>query len=486
MSLIYNYVIPQGVIIPDTQDIQNDVITEYKDQFGANLVTTANTPQGILITAESLARSAMAQNNANLANQINPNLAGGIYLDALLALTGSSRTTATPSLVDVTLSGEAGTVIPAGSQASDVNGNIWETLSDETIGAGSPGTVVATMQAFLDGAIIVNANQINTIVTPVIGWDSVTNEAANYYTGTVEQSDADARALRLNTLAIQGQSLPQAITSGLFAIPGVIGVSFLENVTATSSSVPAKNSGNPATTLVANSIYVCVDPGISSTTTYSAGTITQSGTTITGTGTTFTSAMVGGTITPTGYSAMDITGFTSATSITVNVSQTISTATAYSLVYTSPYPNINSNDEIANTILEKKSAGCNWNNGNGHAQSVSITNAYSGQVFNVLFDLPILLPMQIQMTVSNPGGIINLINAIQTLIYNYSLTNWTVNQNISAYDLSGVILQTYPTIIIHSFQVAVGAPTPVWLSEYLTEIYQKPTINLPSIQVTVS
>lgn len=60
---------------------------------------------------------------------------------------------------------------------------------------------------------------------------------------------------------------------------------------------------------------------------YSTGTAAQSGLTVTGTGTTFTSAMVGMTITySTGETGL-ITGYTSATSIAVDVSQTVADTT---------------------------------------------------------------------------------------------------------------------------------------------------------------
>jgi len=60
---------------------------------------------------------------------------------------------------------------------------------------------------------------------------------------------------------------------------------------------------------------------------YSTGTAAQSGTTVTGTGTTFTSAMVGMTIVySTGETAL-ITAYTSATSITVDTSQTVTDTT---------------------------------------------------------------------------------------------------------------------------------------------------------------
>src|SRR5277367_2945438 len=118
-SVPYQYLDATGVIIADTSSLLADVQGEYQSVFGADLIVTPDTPQGVLITAETLSRVAVVNNNAALANQINPNIAGGVFLDALLALTGMQRTPATPTVVpNVSLTGVPGTVIAAGALAA--------------------------------------------------------------------------------------------------------------------------------------------------------------------------------------------------------------------------------------------------------------------------------------------------------------------------------------------------------------------------------
>src|ERR1700744_3487884 len=98
-SLVYNYIDLNGVIVPDSSSILGEVQTEWQDTFGQDLIVTPDTPQGVIITGDALARIAVANNNAVLANQINPNIAGGTYLDAIWALTGGQRYVATQTLV---------------------------------------------------------------------------------------------------------------------------------------------------------------------------------------------------------------------------------------------------------------------------------------------------------------------------------------------------------------------------------------------------
>src|ERR1700753_1714778 len=112
----YQYILPTGTVVPDTSGLLSDVQSEYRAVFGADLIVTPDTPQGVLIAAEALARTEVVNNNAALANQINPNIAGGVFLDAIGFLTGIQRTAATSTVVpNVTLSGVPGTVIAAGT-----------------------------------------------------------------------------------------------------------------------------------------------------------------------------------------------------------------------------------------------------------------------------------------------------------------------------------------------------------------------------------
>lgn len=251
MADVYTYVTPTGVIVPDTSVIQEDVISEFQQTFGTDLVTTPNTPQGLLIVSETAARTAVADNNAALSNQINPNVAGGVFLDAIGALTGSFRTPAMPSTVTVAITGVSGTVIPQGSQAKDsVYGNVFETATGVTIVDGSA-TVI--MQSVEDGPIVAAAGTLTQIVSNILGWETVTN-AADAVLGTVTQSDEQFRFQRRQTLAAQGASTTQAIVSILYQVPGVMSVFFQEN---TSNTTQVING----VTMVSHSIYACVEGG---------------------------------------------------------------------------------------------------------------------------------------------------------------------------------------------------------------------------------
>lgn len=247
----YQYIDSTGVIVADTADTLTTVQNEFKAAFGSDLIVTADTPQGVLITAEALARDAVIRNNADVANQINPNLAGGIFLDAICALTGVERIAATRSSVTAQLTGVAATLIPAGSQAQTAAGDIFFSASDVTLDVNGEGSVTFYSQSY--GPIACGVSELTQIVTGVLGWETITNWDAAVL-GANLQSDVSLRAYRRNTLAQQGVSISEAITSALNAVDGVKSLSFRENTANTTATIDGIS-------MVAKSVYACVDGG---------------------------------------------------------------------------------------------------------------------------------------------------------------------------------------------------------------------------------
>lgn len=252
MADAYEYVASTGVIVPDTADVQTGIQNEWKTTFGDDLSVDPSTPQGVIITADTLARTSVLRNNAALANQINPNVSGGIFLDALCALTGLARQAETRSTISgVTLTGVAGTIVPAGVTAKTSAGDVFESITQVTIPSG--GTVTVDFQSVEYGPIPALAGTLTQIDNGVLGWETVTNPNAAVL-GTAQESDASLRARRRQTLALQGIAIPEAITSALYDVEGVRSLTFRENVASTTQTIDG-------VTMLAHSIWACVDGG---------------------------------------------------------------------------------------------------------------------------------------------------------------------------------------------------------------------------------
>lgn len=252
MADLYTYVTPSGVIIPDTADVQDAVEQEYRDALGQNLNVTQG-PQQVLIAAETTARQSVLRTNASVANQINPDQSGGVFLDALWKLTGGARRAQTKSVLrGVALTGQPGTLVPAGSLAQNATtGDQYASAADVTLGAG--GTAAVDFVAVAYGPLACAVGALTTIVSAVLGWETVSNPATAEV-GQNQESDAASRLRRRSTLAAQGTALPEAITSALYSVAGVQSLAFRENKSNAGATVDG-------VVMLANSVWCCVNGG---------------------------------------------------------------------------------------------------------------------------------------------------------------------------------------------------------------------------------
>lgn len=494
----YNYINETGVIIVDTAAILLQVQTEYKAIFGADLIVTPNTPQGMLIAAETLARIALADNNAKLANQINPNLAGGVFLDAVMALTNPfGRLPALQSVVFATINGVAGTVIPAGSIASETSSgdnNQFFTLNDVTIpDSGSLPNVQFNSIAY--GPIPSNTGTLTTIVTSVLGWETITNSSAAIL-GRLTQSDLDARLYRLNTLATQGASTAQAITSEILRITNTTSMSFLENNSSSSQTIEG-------VTMVANSIYVCVtdtvvsdfgtNSQVNAVVTGTPTTVIPSGSQVSSNGFVFQTSMNytipgSGTLTPVLFTALQ----TGPIPVPVNSLTTIVTpVSGWATVNNTVVATVGNPSPIASAIVSKKSAGAAFNNGPGTNINTVISVPFSGQLMTVLFDVAVAVPILVLVNIKILTSVQNATTAVQNAIIAYAagqidgVAGLTVGQNVSAFELSGAIMTVNPGIYVQSLFIAISPTSPTSPTEITISPYQIAQISSSSIIVNV-
>ena len=249
--MAYDYLINSGVIVADTSTTLSEVQSEWLSDFGADLDLTPSTPQGLMISAETLSRDGIARLSADIANQFNPNIAGGIFLDALCSLSGLTRTVATKTTVTATVNGTAGAIIYEGAKAETTTGDVFECTVATTIPPA--GIIDVPFQSVEFGAVPCLVGTLINIVDGILGWDSITNASAGIL-GKDEQSDLSLAQLRRNTLALQGTQTSEAVMSALYATQGVQSLQFRENYEDTTQIIDTVS-------MKPHSIYVCVNGG---------------------------------------------------------------------------------------------------------------------------------------------------------------------------------------------------------------------------------
>lgn len=259
MLNIYNYLIDTGTITVDAEDVLTTMQNIMKSTFGSNLNVDPSTPQGMLIQDLTIVGIAVAQNNSTIANQINRNIAGGVYLDSDAAFFGVERIVGSPTTVYATISGKASTLIAANSQAKNsVNGSVFATVEDVTIPESGVISGVKFQSwsnttnppDFINGPITCASGTLTQILSTIIGWESVTNPD-DAIPGVLQQSDVNLNNSLDSSMAAQSVGSMAAILAQLYLTPGVTSAYPLENV---KNEVQVKQG----VTMVPHSIYFCI------------------------------------------------------------------------------------------------------------------------------------------------------------------------------------------------------------------------------------
>lgn len=257
MTSNYIFTPSNGVIIPDTADIKTSVQNEVTEAFQdlGQISLEDATPQGRFIDIETNSRAAVISFNAEIANVlVNISSSAGMALDAWGANFGVPRIGASASKVPVIVGGAENTIIPAGSQAIDINGIIW--TAENEILLSSSGTGTGTFVCTQTGPISLGAGELNAIVASstlgVDGWETITNTAIATLGSNVE-SDA-AYKLRILQSIFSGSALFGNYASACYKVDGVADVFAYDNPYGSTRQLD--NISIPA-----HSVYVCVDGG---------------------------------------------------------------------------------------------------------------------------------------------------------------------------------------------------------------------------------
>lgn len=244
---------PAGLVIPAETDVLAGVQADINAAFGGGLNPALETPQGQLASSQAAIIGDKNNEFALFVNQVDPQYAADRFQDAIGRIYFLTRKPATPTSVQATVNGLAGTVIPGGTLAQDTSGNTYACAGDVTIPA--TGSVTAEFQNIETGPIPCAAGTLTQVYQAVPGWDTITN-AADGTLGSDVESRADFEYRRKNSVAKNGTGTPQAIYAEVFALADVLDVYVKDNPTGS-----AVNTGSTNYPIAAHSVYVAVVGG---------------------------------------------------------------------------------------------------------------------------------------------------------------------------------------------------------------------------------
>lgn len=171
---------------------------------------------------------------------LDPNNASGFQLDRLAAIFGLTREGATACQGILTITGTAGTILPAGRRLIANETTTFQTVTTVTIPLAGSTTVGA--QAEEDGAVTLGAAATWRILTPVTGWTAASNTLA-FTPGTDAEEDSSLLS-RMRLAALPGGgSTVAALYTAIIALEAVQKARVLTNRTLTTDAngLPAKS-----------------------------------------------------------------------------------------------------------------------------------------------------------------------------------------------------------------------------------------------------
>ena len=277
-----------GLAIKPQSVVRDDLNTQMRALFGASIDVSDFSILGQILGIVSEALYLLWELAEGVNSSQDPEKATGAALDAISALTGTTRPPATFSTTVVTLTGTGGTVIPAGTlvrtgstqqqfstdagatlgslsawvgttpyakgaRATNAARSYQAIVGGTSAGSGgptasTPGVLIVdgsvswlylgegaaaadvTATATVIGVIQAFALDLNTKIGSVAGWSSVQN-LLDAVPGTNEATDEALRTLRIRELAGTGKTTQGAIAADVLGLAGVTNVSVFQNVT---------------------------------------------------------------------------------------------------------------------------------------------------------------------------------------------------------------------------------------------------------------
>ena len=215
-----------GISAPVYADIYQSLVASYQLIYGADVVLTADTQDGqwIGVIAQAISDSNAAA--VTIFNSFSPSNAQGTALSSLVQINGIMRQAATYTTVDVTITGTIGTTITNGL----VGDGTYQYALPATVTIPTSADITVTATCTTIGAITAASGTVTQIITPTLGWISVTNASAAT-AGVAVQSDAQLRARQALSTEIPAVSPLDAIIGALLNVPGVTNLAAHENQT---------------------------------------------------------------------------------------------------------------------------------------------------------------------------------------------------------------------------------------------------------------
>jgi uncharacterized phage protein gp47/JayE len=219
-----------GITIPLYTDVLAYLQEQYQLIYGSDVNLDPDTQDGqwIAVTASAIHDANQTMVAAYLS--YSPTFAQGVGLSSIVKINGIRRQRPSVSNVIVQCVGVAGTGIGGGIVGDQFNlGTQWVLPPEVTIPP--TGLIEVTATSNVEGAVTADVNTLTHILTPIPGWQTVTNPSAAV-PGQPIETDAALRRRQTISVANPSQTVVVGIQGAIEELAGVVRVMVYENPTA--------------------------------------------------------------------------------------------------------------------------------------------------------------------------------------------------------------------------------------------------------------
>lgn len=242
-----------GLTVPDITDVLAGRLTDMNAALGGGASQSLSSPQGQIAQSDTEIIAQVYDKLLCLFNQMNPDFSTGRMQDGIGRIYFMDRISARGTVVTATCIGKVGTLIPAGSTASDDAGYIYQSVDDATIPAS--GSVDVQFVNMTTGPIPCASGELNQIYRAVPGWDAVSNTSPGVVGVDVESRIA-FETRRRQSVARNSRNQDGAMLAALLETDGVLDAYVWSNRTGETVTVGTTNFP-----VLPHSVYACVYGG---------------------------------------------------------------------------------------------------------------------------------------------------------------------------------------------------------------------------------
>lgn len=262
-----------GLSIPSYNDILSEMINDVKTIYGQDIYLGNDSQDYQFLSVFASKSYDIMQMLQMVYNNRGPGTAIGSALDGVVKINGISRKAKSYSTCTVLVSGSPYTQINNGV-VQDITGYNWSLPASVVLSSSGTASVTATCQ--VEGPITASIGDVNTIVTPTYGWNTVSNTTAASL-GSNTENDSTLRSRQAISVSLPSLTVLDSLSSSIAALPSVTRYNLYENDTnstdsngiAAHSIAAVVDGGN--NTDIANTIFKKKSPGV-----YTQGTTSVS------------------------------------------------------------------------------------------------------------------------------------------------------------------------------------------------------------------